>query len=923
MDTLDSLISIMRRDEEYCFLMDGQMAAVDDYLEIRPEAAGALKELCSTGRLSLGPWYVLCDEMLISPETIVRNLETGIERARSFGRPMMIGYLPDMFGHVAQMPQILRSAGMADAVVWRGVPSAVDRTAFWWSSPDGSTVRAEYLVHGYGNGAHLPDDVTKLVERVRSYEREVAPFLIDALLLMNGADHLAPQAGLTRAVAEANRAQSSYELRITSLEEVLRAAPGEGLPRWTGELRSGARAHLLMGVASNRVDVRQAAARTERAIEQIAEPLCALFLPPELWPSRLLEIAWRNVLHNAAHDSICACSADEVVEAVTCRYAEARHIAEGLSARALGSLAQSLGDNGPLVVNTAARTRSGVVEIVIAGEDELEGTQVITAPSSLPGELTLDTRAARRVLESIHDTAISDDAFVQDVRVSVTEPDGGQGTSPRIEATVTVAAERSAEGATALAEAKQQMYTWIGALPDAIVHVRIHHQPARRLAAYVEGVPGFGWRTWRPRPLSNPVTLEIAGGRASGRAPRSSEEPAAVPEPAWPVLDNGLVRVVVDASDGTFAVNGHAGLGRLVDGGDEGDTYNYSPPTSDATVSLPSSVEIAAVESGPVRAAVEVRANYDWPERIDLPSSSRVGAVQVSVTTRIELRANEKLVRVTTSFVNPCRDHRLRAHFPLPGRATCSVAESAFAVVTRGLEAEGGESERGLPTFCSRRFVSAGGLTVFHEGLLEYELIDLSTDAPAGGAHRAVSTTGSAGTLAITLLRCTGALSRTTTAYRLLPAGPPLDLEGPQMQGPVQVTYALCVGELDTAAMYALADDALLPLITAAPSQGRAPEAVASSAGPGDGSGDRPRRGGADPCSALEISGAQVSALLRRNGRLVTRVFNPSDIRTTVRVPGRTGTIVELSGQAVAIFADAFELGPWKIATVEVDERLH
>ena len=51
---------------------------------------------------------------------------------------MRVGYLPDMFGHVAQMPQILRLAGLEHAVVWRGVPAAIDQTAFWWEAPDGS-----------------------------------------------------------------------------------------------------------------------------------------------------------------------------------------------------------------------------------------------------------------------------------------------------------------------------------------------------------------------------------------------------------------------------------------------------------------------------------------------------------------------------------------------------------------------------------------------------------------------------------------------------------------------------------------------------------------------------------------------------------------------------------------------------------------
>ncbi len=270
---------------------------------------------------------------------------------------MEVGYLPDMFGHIAQMPQILTQAGMRHAVVWRGVPSAVERTAFWWTAPDGSTVRAEYLLAGYGNGAALPDDAKALVRRLRTHLDEVAPFLRpdDPLLLMNGTDHQRPEAWLGRVVAEANQMQSDLELAITSLPEYLADAPEHGLPEWHGELRSGARANLLMGVASNRVDVKQAASRAERAVEQLAEPLSALFRAPGAWPGRFLDLAWTLMIRNSAHDSICACSVDDVVDAVLHRYAEARHLGEALADEALGDLAASMSSPGPVVANPSAR----------------------------------------------------------------------------------------------------------------------------------------------------------------------------------------------------------------------------------------------------------------------------------------------------------------------------------------------------------------------------------------------------------------------------------------------------------------------------------------------------------------------------------------------------------------------------------------
>jgi alpha-mannosidase len=143
---LDTLLPMLESDPSYArFLLDGQTAVIDDYLAIRPEAQASLQRLAAAGRISIGPWKVLMDEFMVSGETIVRDLQAGIARGSELGGTMPVGYLPDMFGHVAQMPQIIRLAGMEHAVVWRGVPMAVEQTAFWWEAPDGSRVRAEYL----------------------------------------------------------------------------------------------------------------------------------------------------------------------------------------------------------------------------------------------------------------------------------------------------------------------------------------------------------------------------------------------------------------------------------------------------------------------------------------------------------------------------------------------------------------------------------------------------------------------------------------------------------------------------------------------------------------------------------------------------------------------------------------------------------
>ncbi len=866
-EMLDTLVPILEKDPSYArFLLDGQMAVVDDYLEVRPEAESRLRALAATGRLGMGPWYILMDEFLVSGETIVRNLQTGFARGAAFGGVMDVGYLPDMFGHIAQMPQILHLAGFEHAVVWRGVPSAIDKSAFNWEAPDGSRVRAEYLITGYGNGAAIGDDAKALVRRIADHIDEVGSFLLDGLLFMNGTDHQEPQEWLGRVVAEANDIQSDFELEITSLPEYLACAPKDGLTTWTGELRSGIRAHLLMGVASNRVDVKRAAAITERQLERRAEPYAALFQSAESWPARLLELAWLGVVRNSAHDSICACSVDDVVDAVLYRFAESRTIAEGVAERALKSFSRSLERPGPFVVNPSARERGGVVEAVLAGTEPPPGTQVLDEPPGafgIPrglGAMTLDASTVRMLIGLLPSgSQIDAHTWIQDVRVA--EDDTG------IDITIEFGQEERFD--VPIATIKQDIYTRLGARPDAVVRVRIGQPNVVRVLARVSPVEGLGWSHFDPTSPEHPVSVTDADGEL--------------------VLANGLVTVSVDKSDGTFALDGTPGFGTLVDGGDFGDSYNYSPPREDLLVSSPQSVSVSASGTGPVEANATVVSNYVWPDHMDEMTRKRTGEQHVAVTTTLTLRADEPFLRVSTRFVNPSRDHRVRVHLPLPVPADHSEAECAFAVVRRGLTAEGASDEFGLPTFPSRRFVSAGGLTVAHTGLLEYELVDMVGEDVAEG-NRATA-------IAVTVLRSTGMLSRLGMSYRPLPAGPLTPVEGLQLAGEViHADYALQIGCTDP---YALVDDAFLPL-----------ELVHSPGG-----GTRPDTG-----SMLHVEGAEVSAIRREAGALEVRVFNPTQSETTVGLGSRSGWLIDLRGRPVAPFEGSFVLRPFGIATLRVTE---
>jgi 2-O-(6-phospho-alpha-D-mannosyl)-D-glycerate hydrolase len=830
-ELLDDLLPHLEADPGYAhFLLDGQLAVVDDYVAVRPGGDEAIARLVAAGRLSLGPWYTLPDEFLVSGETLVRNLQLGLDRARRLGGAMRVGYLPDMFGHVAQMPQLLRLFGIDDAVVWRGVPAAIERTAFRWVAPDGSAVRAEYLAAGYGNGARVPHDAHGLVERIEEFaDRYDAMLAGGPVLWMNGTDHLLPQPWLSDVVAKANASQDTWELAVVALEHYLAsiATPlDDESPAWHGELRSGARANLLMGVTSNRVDVRAAAARAERALERLAEPACALFLPRAEWPDSLLAEAWLGLVRNAAHDSVCACSDDEVVDAVLVRYAEARQIGEGLADRAVARLGGAVAADGPVVVNLSPRARSGLVELVLPGEVAPPGVQVLRARSRLValGEFASASMAAGIVAEleylPRYLSARIVDVETGDERFATVRASGGQLVSP---------ADRGA---------LEALMDETSARPQ---RVEVTQEPGHKVLARVEGVPGFGWAAWDPM-ASEASAVAVSAVESTGGT----------------ALGNGLVTV-------------DAGAIRYVDGGDVGDTYNWCPADGDEPAAL-ELVSASVTEEGALRGRFTLRHEAGDDLRIQ---------------TVVEVRAGERLIRVETAIDNRRRDHRLRAHLALPQPTTASEAECAFAIVTRGLTAEGGPSEVGLPTFPARRFVRAGGLIVVHEGVSEYELVDVGSDAAARE-------------IALTMLRCTGMLSQVPMATRPLPAGPFQPLEGSQLQGRIVRRWGFVADDDGTVDPYALVDDAFLPLRA---TTGGGAGATLPAAG-----------------SALTVSGAEVSAVRRTAGEHVeVRLFNPTGGDVVALLPGRRGWVVDLRGRPEHPFEERLDLRPWQIATLHLD----
>src|SRR5690606_28084860 len=279
-------------------------------------------------------------------------------------------------------------------------------------------------------------------------------------------------------------------------------------------------------------------------------------------------------IRNSAHDSVCACSIDEVCDAVLVRYDEAAAIADGIAERAVHAVAASVARPGPVVVNPSARPRGGVVQVRLEGEGAGEGMQLVRQHG---GESTLEL-PRRDAYALVRDLLDHRDGFVRaECELA------GDGTLE-----LTLERRWGAVERVRSARVENEMRALGSGDPDGPARIRIVRPPTRDVLVRVEDVPGFGWRRW-------PGT---EGGPA---------RPTPVTA-AGSVLDNGLVRVELDPGTGSFSIDGQPGFGRLVDGGDTGDTYNYNPPADDRLVDAPVSATVTVVEAGPVRGRLAMEA---------------------------------------------------------------------------------------------------------------------------------------------------------------------------------------------------------------------------------------------------------------------------------------------------------------------------
>lgn len=784
-ETVDRVVELLEADRIPFFLLDGQTIMLKDYLEIKPDRRALLERLIREGRLGIGPWYILPDEFLVSGEALVRNLLVGRRFMNDFGQAGAVGYLPDMFGHVAQIPQILLGFGMDRAVVWRGVDPETER--FWWRAPSGQRVLTTFLPTGYCNiflWERLP-----LEKRLEAFDTFLAEHKHDRILLLSGCDHIAPNSDLPAIIEAIQGKWTAGTIRLGKVHDALDGhASAQEI---TGELRQGGRAYLLPDVLSARMYLKQANAECQALWQQVVEPLTGLaWAMGARYEDGFWQQGWDLLLQNQPHDSICGCSVDEVHREMLARFSQVKELGETLIQRSLFALAPAGKDVGVLAYNPTGWERS---EWVAATVDwPLEG-----AP------------------ESVH---VVDEA--------------GFPVSCVLEG----------------AEDSESFYSDIDLFPG---WYKVRKYRLRFLAV---DLPAFGVKRFFLKPGA-PDSVEVDLSAAAS------------------VIENEHLRIGV--RDGRVVMEDLdtgatiSDLLRFIDEGDAGDEYNYSPPPQDRQIES-RLINWWTERPNPVEAVLVLEHVMNLPESLSDDRQARSQTtVLTKIKTRLTLRPGMRTAEAETTLDHRVRDHRLRL---LCGTGLSKdvrvLSENQFWVADR----EPTTRAHDLPVEPLKEYVATTfpqqtwsavegdwGLMVSNLGLPEAEVIRMSDGTWS---------------LAITLLRAVGWLSRDDLRTRGGGAGPHFQTPDAQCQGPQAFRYAFAPYRDHWTAAQPHAHMAVSPVRT----QGFGGEQAVLA-------GDRSLPA---PWFCLADERLVVTAVKRAEGGkgLIVRLFNPTEraIETTLEV---------------------------------------
>ena len=666
------VIEVLEIDPEFkTYILDAQSSLVEDYLSYHPEDENRIKKLVADKRLYIGPWYTQSDQLVISQESIVRNLLYGSKKAKQLGHSMSIGYVPDAFGQGGNMPQVYRSFGIKNAVFWRGVAdSTFPDTQFIWKGTDGSEVTANIMRHGYNFGGEfgIPENTeeqTSYIENfIETLEKESNT---DNIYFPYGHDQAPIRENLPALIKDFNELDLYREYIMGDPENFFKELNNNysKLKVLEGEFTQGKHSRIHKTIFSTRADLKQLNNEIENFIVNTLEPV--LVIANELgidYPHSTVEKIWKLMFENAAHDSIGGCNSDSTNKDILQRYKEAKDISSNLLEITMRSITNKIQFDKELNITTfnpLPYKYTGVIEVQ-AYVPDLEFS-------------VLDSLSHQEIDYVIEDyQELTEYVLKQTIKIDSSKP----------------------------------IYT-----PDKVYLVK--------LKVWVSELPSLGYRSFYINPDNKPQLKNIMEDTDSDLIENNKYQIS--------LNKNNTVRIVDKESKKVYE-----NQLLLIDSGDDGDSYNFSPPRQD--------LKVSSEDAERVSYKIEKHANlerlqyhllmalpFDLEERAE-----KVRSTKMPITVTIELLKDTETINVNLSVENNVLSHKLVVQLDTQIQSAFSYADQIFGPIQRPVELpemnvweKEGWDETPISIEPMQSYVALTNETtsyaVITEGVREYEIV--------------------------------------------------------------------------------------------------------------------------------------------------------------------------------------------------------
>ncbi|ECH5524913.1 mannosylglycerate hydrolase [Listeria monocytogenes] len=712
------------KDDYHFYLMDAQSSLIEDYLRYCPEDKTRLEKLITEKRLITGPWYTQTDQLVISQESIVRNLLYGTRIAREMGHSMAVGYVPDAFGQGGNMPQIYKEFRISKFLFWRGVAdNRLKQTEFIWRGDDGTEMLAEQIPFGYYYGANIPENEaelkTYLDDQIGALEKKASTRNV---YFPNGLDQAPVRKNLPELVAKFNELDSTREYQIASPETFFADLEKDvtDLPVIAGELTEGKHSRLHKSIFSTRADLKQANNEIENFLSNVLEPVLSIsYSLGNRYPHNELAEIWKLMFENAAHDSIGGCNSDTTNRDVKHRYKLASDLATNL-----------LDLNMRLISEKIEQKQS--FQFTVFNPLPYEKSGVIKMTAYIPEDnFTVEDAQGNTLLYTILEkTDLTDYVLNQHIDLNPSKP----------------------------------VY-----LPEKVF--------LATMLVNVNSLPALGYDTIYFNLEKETVAQELTQSTAT-KIENEFYEIHLADNHSLTIHDKKAGRTYTDQMI-------------FVENGDDGDSYNYSPPRKDLVISSKEAV-VNSVESSisSVNQTLTISFTLNVPYNLEERANGEKNN-EMTIKTVISLRKNEELIRFDVQVANNVLSHRLCVTFATEIASKFSTADQLFAPIKRPVrlpemdvwEAEEWQ-EAPISIEAMQSFVSlhdeSHGVAVMTEGVREYEIIGENYD-----------------TISLTLFRTFSHMGKTDLLYRPGRASGESIVATPdaQLLGEINATFALTLFE--------------------------------------------------------------------------------------------------------------------------------